>query len=267
VSGATRIALFAAAIAAVFGGTWAVGRAAGPIDRAAPSADHGSAMAIEGPAGLSVASQGFRLVPATTTLRSGAGQQLAFRILREDGSPLRDYEIEHERRLHLIVVGRGLTGFQHLHPRLAADGVWRVTTAPLVPGAYRAIADFATGGEKVALGVDLTVPGTPTRQALPHGEPYDVGLAAPRLHAGEETTLRFTVTRGGVATPLGDYLGAKGHLVILRAGDLGYLHTHPHDEALDFETTFPSAGTYRAFLQFRAAGQVRTASFELTVAQ
>lgn len=266
-SGAARMALFAVVTVAVFGGAWAVGSAAGPIDRGAGVAGHGSAMAMEGPAGLSVVSNGFRLVPAATTLRPGTWQQFAFRILREDGTPLRDYDVEHDRRLHLIVVARGLTGFQHLHPVLGADGVWRVTTAPLVPGAYRAIADFVTAGEKIALGVDLTVNGTPVRQALPHAEPYEVRLAAPRLHAGDETALRFAVTRGGVAVPLGDYLGAKGHLVILRAGDLGYLHTHPHDEALDFETTFPSAGRYRAFLQFRADGQVRTAAFDLEVTQ
>jgi hypothetical protein len=261
------MALFAAVAAAVFGGAWAVGSAAGPIDRGARGDGHGSAMAMEGPAGLSVASNGFRLVPAATTLGAGTQQQFAFRILRDNGTPLRDYEVEHERRLHLIVVGRGLTGFQHLHPRLGADGVWRATTDPLVPGAYRAIADFVTGGEKIALGVDLTVKGTPVRQTLPHAEPYDVRLTGQRVHAGKETTLTFAVTREGAAVPLGDYLGAKGHLVIVRAGDLGYLHTHPHDDALDFEATFPSAGKYRAFLQFRAGGRVRTAAFDLDVTQ
>ncbi len=253
--------------AAVFGGAWAVGNAAGPIDRAGDGGGHEPAMAMAGPGGLSVASDGFRLVAATTTLRPGATQQFAFRIVRDDGTPLRDYELEHERLLHLIVVGRDLTGFQHLHPRLGADGVWRVTAAPLAPGVYRAIADFVTGGQKYALGVDLLVPGTPVRQALPHGAPYGVRLAPTPVHAGDETTLRFAVTRDGAAASLTDYLGAKGHLVLLRVGDLGYLHTHPDDDALDFETTFPSAGRYRAFLQFRAGGQIRTAAFDLQVAK
>ena len=57
--------------------------------------------------------------------------------------------------------------------------------------------------------------------------------------------LRFAVTRDGAAAPLTDYLGAKGHLVLLRVGDLGYLHTHPDDDALDFENDVPEPGRYR----------------------
>ena len=36
-------------------------------------------------------------------------------------------------------------------------------------------------------------------------------------------------------------------------------------DVLRFETTFPSAGRYRAFLQFSAGGRVRTAEFTLEV--
>ena len=34
------------------------------------------------------------------------------------------FEVEAERRLHLILVRRDLTGYQHLHPAMAADGTW-----------------------------------------------------------------------------------------------------------------------------------------------
>jgi hypothetical protein len=72
------------------------------------------------------------------------------------------------------------------------------------------------------------------------------------------------------------YLGAGGHLVALREGDLAYLHVHPddhsdetgdareaedHDDAVSFRSRFPSEGRYRLFLQFKHEGQVRTASF------
>jgi hypothetical protein len=60
-------------------------------------------------------------------------------------------------------------------------------------------------------------------------------------------------------------LGAKGHLVALREGDLAYLHVHPEEQAsvapgtVAFAATYPSAGRYRLFLQFRAGGRVHTA--------
>ena len=40
------------------------------------------------------------------------------------------YDVEHEKQLHLIVVRRDLTGFQHVHPTLAADGTWTVAARP-----------------------------------------------------------------------------------------------------------------------------------------
>ena len=59
-----------------------------------------------------------------------------------------------------------------------------------------------------------------------------------------------------------DYLGAKGHLVALREGDLAFLHVHPDERRLQFEATFPTAGRYRLFLQFKTAdGQLHTAAF------
>ena len=44
-----------------------------------------------------------------------------------DGTPVTDYEVAHEKRLHLVAVRRDFTGFQHVHPEQDADGAW--TTA------------------------------------------------------------------------------------------------------------------------------------------
>ena len=66
------------------------------------------------------------------------------------------------------------------------------------------------------------------------------------------------------------YLGAAGHLVVIREGDLGYLHVHPLDgEAgpVRFAAEFPTPGTYRLFFDFSSGGTVRTASFTVDVAR
>ena len=87
----------------------------------------------------------------------------------------------------------------------------------------------------------------------------------------------LSVSKGGrPVTTLQPYLGAYGDLVALRTGDLAYLHTHVVGTAgaadddtggpdLAFATTFPTAGTYRLFLDFRAGGVVRTAAFTVEV--
>jgi hypothetical protein len=81
--------------------------------------------------------------------------------------------------------------------------------------------------------------------------------------AGEETHLRFTITRNGAPVAVEPYLGAGGHLVALREGDLAFLHVHPagDEHSTAFEATFPTTGAYRLFLQFKVGGVVQTAAF------
>ncbi|MEV5447693.1 hypothetical protein AB0N23_35035, partial [Streptomyces sp. NPDC052644] len=81
---------------------------------------------------------------------------------------------------------------------------------------------------------------------------------------------RFTVRDpAGRPAALERYLGAYGHLVALRDGDLGYLHVHPGPgpatDTVTFWLTAPGPGSYRIYLDFQVAGVVRTAEFTLTV--
>jgi len=189
------------------------------------------------------------------------------------------YDIEHEKKLHLIAVRRDFTGFQHVHPVLGADGRW-TTDLDLTPGQWRIFADFkATGAEALTLGTDLAVTGSyePATQAAETRTaqvgPYTVSLAGD-LEAGSDSELTLSVSRDGrPVTDLQPYLGAYGHLVALRAGDLAYLHVHPDGTPGDgstepgpdvvFYAAVPSVGTYNLYLDFKHKGQVRTAAFSL----
>jgi hypothetical protein len=87
---------------------------------------------------------------------------------------------------------------------------------------------------------------------------------------GVTRPLRFEVRAAdGTGAPLERYLGAYGHLVALREGDLGYLHVHPEagppTAGVSFQVTVPGPGRYRLFLDFQVAGVVRTAEFTLAV--
>jgi hypothetical protein len=90
-----------------------------------------------------------------------------FRVLDAERHPVRAFDLEHERLMHAIVVRRDLTGFQHLHPTMAADGTWSMPLRVAEPGAYRLFADFSTGGERRVLGIDLDVPGAYAPRPLP----------------------------------------------------------------------------------------------------
>jgi hypothetical protein len=177
------------------------------------------------------------------------------------------------------VIRRDLSGFQHLHPTMAPDGTWSVDLPLPAAGSYRAIADFTAivGGRQVAttLGADLTVPGTfapvalpaPARQVTTGGfsVAYD---GTPRTGSTQPVMISVT-TSGGQPAPLQPYLGAFGHLVALRQGDLGYVHVHPEAQLVDGKVKFwlaaPSAGTYRMFFDFQVVGRVHTAAWTVTV--
>jgi hypothetical protein len=269
VSNRARILLGVLAVAAVCAAAAGLGRAVGPLERGTAEPEHaGGATAM--PEGLAVAADGVRLDLAPGALEAGRTQPLAFRIVDDEQRPVTEFELEHEKRMHVILVRRDLTGFQHLHPHMQADGTWHAEAAPLSPGSYRLFADFEAG-DRQTLAADVAVPGSFAARSLPAPSatatagPYEVTLDAESLRTGEENELRFEVSRAGRPVEVGSYLGARGHLVILREGDLAYLHNHADEEELAFESGFPSVGRYAAFLQFSVDGTVRTAVFTLAV--
>ena len=291
----TRIAAFALGLAAVFGGAVGVGAAVGPVGPVDPHAPahgtgghgdggHGTAAAAPAtsPGGLQVTQDGYTLALTDAVAPAGPATPVAFEILGPDGSPLTGYEREHGVDLHLVAVRRDLTGYQHVHPELGADGVWRTELA-LDPGSWRLFADFTASadGTNRVLGADLAVAGDHEPRTLPEPaavaqvDGYTVVLDGD-LTPGEESELTLGISRDGVpVTDLQPYLGAYGHLVALRDGDLAYLHVHPAEAHggttavpgphVRFVTTAPSAGTYRLFLDFKHGDVVRTAAFTVPV--
>lgn len=303
-----KAAVYGVGLAALFGGAVGIGSLVGPVNEdkpptheqahggastSAPSGDahagHGSTAsktaapanpAAALPGGLAVAQNGYRLVLDRPAAAAGR-QQVAFTIVGPSGRPVTAYDVEHEKKLHLIAVRRDTSGFQHVHPTLGADGRWQ-TTLDLTAGDWRLYADFkATGAEPLVLGSDLFVPGgyapvvdrPVSTTATVDG--FTVAMSG-AIKAGTDSTVTLQVSKAGKpVTDLQPYLGAYGHLVALRGGDLAYLHVHPTGEprdgktkpgpAIEFITNAPSPGRYRLFLDFKHGDVVRTAEFTVDV--
>ncbi|MHC1562541.1 hypothetical protein ACR9E3_26560 [Actinomycetospora sp. C-140] len=241
------------------------------------------------PAGLAISQHGYTLEPAVPTLPRDVPSDFRFVITGPDGHPVRDYRPMHDKELHLIVVRRDTHGFQHVHPRRDETGTWSVPLTIPDAGSYRVFADAtpatADGSEVggLILGADIAVAGDfqpvplPARASSTEIDGYTVTLAG-SLVAGQHSELRLAVSRHGrPITDLEPYLAAYGHLVALRVGDLAYLHVHPDGEPGDghtspgpeisFHVVAPSPGLYRAFLDFKHHGIVRTAAFTLRAAR
>ncbi|GAA3249737.1 hypothetical protein GCM10017691_60980 [Pseudonocardia petroleophila] len=286
---AAKLSAYGAALALLTAGAFATGSAVGPLTTVAASGGHGAMSGDEvaghgdthsgtvpgtadQPAGLASSRGGYTLTPTDPTLTPATPDTFSFVITGPDGAPVIAYDVEHDKRMHLIVVRRDTTDFAHVHPEMAPDGTWSVPLTTASAGSYRAFADFTpTGGEATTLGVDLVAPGvfepvahTPSRTAQVDG--YTVELTGD-LIAGQASPVTLAVSRDGVpVTDLQPYLGANGHLVALRQGDLAYLHVHPEETAsagpeIPFVAEVPTAGGYRLFLDFQHDGVVRTAEF------
>ncbi|HWN26662.1 MAG TPA: hypothetical protein VNP37_06815, partial [Actinomycetospora sp.] len=210
--------------------------------------------------GLAVSRDGYTLDVLAAPEQADRSGELAFRILGPGGAPVTAFTTSHDKPLHLILVRRDQSGFQHLHPVMDPDGTWRTTTA-LAAGDHRVFADFVPDGrrEAMTLGRDIAVagayrpvplPAPSTTATTPDG--YAVTLTG-ALVPGTASPVTLSVSRDGApVTDLQPYLAAYGHLVALRTGDLAYLHVHPTGTpgdgrtaagpAIEFLAEVPSAG-------------------------
>ncbi|WP_258021816.1 DUF748 domain-containing protein [Streptomyces anatolicus] len=287
-----KITAFAAAVAATFGTAYGVGKGVGPVTDRTPAAQHHEEAAQHdeekgaghgeetAPGGLQISERGYTLDLRTSRIEAARRDTLRFAVVKDStGGNVTAYEKEHDKELHLIVASRDLTTYRHLHPTRAADGTWSTPVELPEAGGYRVFADFRPEGAKegLTLGADLAVAGDSEPKKLPAPsttakvDGYDVTLKG-ELKTGAGGDLTLNVAKNGKpVTDLQPYLGAYGHLVALRSGDLAYLHVHPNGEPGDgrtkagpgvsFMATAPSAGAYRLFLDFKHEGKVRTAAF------
>ena len=282
-----KLAVYGGVLAASFAIAAGIGSAVGPIDTGdepvhhEPEADdvgHGAdeqSPASQRP-GTSLDADGFRLVPDVSAVVARQDGIYSFTIVDEHGRPVTEFDQLHERDLHLVVASRDLDTYHHLHPQQGGGGRWSVDLPSLPEGSYRVYADAApTGADPVTLGHDLAA-----AEFVTTGNPPPVvttssvdGFEVTMYTAGPDQgapTYEFAVERDGEPVSPEPYLGALGHLVALRTGDLAYVHVHATDTsspAIGFGIEFPTPGPYRLFLDFSVDGTVHTADFTVDIAQ
>jgi hypothetical protein len=127
----------------------------------------------------------------------------------------------------------------------------------------------------VTLAADLTVAGEYAPIPMPAAarestvDGYTVRYeGTPQVGAPKPMVFRV-FTAGTPVLNIERYLGAYGHLVALREGDLGYIHVHPEDRLLGGAAKFwlsaPSRGRYRMFFEFQVGGTVHVAAYTMVV--
>ncbi|WP_438290889.1 hypothetical protein [Streptomyces sp. HUAS TT7] len=234
--------------------------------------------------GLSDTKGGYRLTSQDTALQSGKQAAYRFAISGPDGKPVTSFAVDQTKRMHFYAIRSDLTGFQHVHPTMAADGTWTADLASLAPGSWRMFTSFTPDsgsgkGTALVLSRAVTIPGTETKTPLPGAakstetDGYTVTVKGAPM-AGMAHPLTVTVTKGGKpVTDLQPYLDTYAHLTAFHAGDAAFAHLHPTTKVngdhggpeLSFNAELPTAGNWRLFLQFQTGDKLHTAALTLNV--
>lgn len=258
----SRLAAFGLILVGSFGTAYGVGEKL-PGHAHSGSAD-GHAH-THGPATLmppSTSDRGYQLVAKAD---SPGGTSVAFRLQGPDGQSVTSFTEAHGALLHTVLIHPDLSGFQHIHPTIAADGTFEVD--PGAAGPWRVIFETqpASTDSPIVVATDIDDETPPSQTPLPAAS--DTAVLDVQ---GDTITVRRSGTNFAIdaPAPLEPYLGQQAHLIAIRQGDLAYTHIHPGDPMsgmLMFSSGVTEPGTYRMFLQFGYRGDVVTAAFTVVV--
>lgn len=229
----------------------------------------------------SSAPRSYHMQVAVSPEKINAGETVTLSLTPKDSSnpaaavPL---DLVHEKKIHLIVVSKDLSWFEHIHPEAGSGNTYSVSTTFPAGGEYILFADYKpSGADGQVERRPVTVAGaaapqkTYTQQETEWkgDDGYTVQLSFGGMPVKQGTELMPTVRvmkDGKPVSDLDNYLGALGHMVIISSDTKHYLHVHPmedgtHGPSIMFHTEFHAAGFYRAFLQFNHGGKIHTADF------
>jgi len=212
----------------------------------------------------------------------GKTTAITVQIDDENGKPVKEFDFNHEKQMHVIIVSRDLAYFDHIHPVYNGNGQFQVETKFPAAGDYKLIADYVpAGGSAVNNSTWVTVQGTaakaapvePDKSLVKTVDGVEVELSYDHLMAGMDLKLNFHMTDATTHEPIKDlepYLGAVGHVVILSSDAKRYLHVHPTEEKAKgpdavFMTSFPESGVYKIWGQFKRNGETFLVPFVIKV--
>lgn len=207
---------------------------------------------------------------------------------------IRAYDVDMEKRMHLIVVSDDLVRFMHIHPTLGADGKFRIDTAFPGPGVYHLYADavpskFGHTVFRFDVPIEAQSDDAAPRRFAPVAVAalgdYIVRLSTDHVTAGADTPMIISIMKDGEpAADLHPYLGAYAHVVAIGTRDLSYTHIHamamsgmasgasmesapslPANAAvpatMPIHMTLPRPGIYKVWVQFVGGSRLYVAPF------
>lgn len=244
----------------------------------------------------------------TENIQPNIDTEIRFRIKNGEDNILKDFAVAHEKLMHLIIVRHDLAYFQHLHPEFnQKTGIFAVNAKFPTDGPYRIFPDFTPAKEAgnprllaITVYKDLNIGDLTKYQKISLAadnesrkniDNFQITYLFPDINGiknQEDINYSLLINENGSpVTGLENYLGAKGHSVILKSGSLDYIHTHAlekepqngdghsmehgamleeaKDNQIDFATKFPGTGLYKIFTQFQIRNKIQTTDYTVFV--
>lgn len=230
-------------------------------------------------------------------IKPGELTRMTFKIT-EDNATLKNFQVVHEKILHLIIIRKDLQEFQHIHPIFDnATGEFSVDISFKTAGPYVLYADFTPAtfednDKNIAQVAQTTilvgsekgykkqqVQTTPSNSVKK--DDYEVLYTVDPPRSDRQTYILSITKNNKPVKDLQPYLGAMGHSVLVNTKTLEYVHTHAGDmhmknggmditkmskgPNLMFNTTPLEAGQYKIFTQFQHQDTVQTSEFVFEV--
>lgn len=216
------------------------------------------------------------------TIEAGKPVTLSFTPKNKDNaSAVVPLDVEHEKKIHLIIVSEDLSWFSHIHPEYQPNGSYTVTETFPNGGNYILYADYKPSGSTHQLEkIQVSVTGK-EKQAVNYVEPklitkvdgYEVKFVnGSEMKSGIQSHIIINIEKDGKlinAAELEKYLGANAHIVMIGKDDKEYVHIHPegNEFPIHAHTMLTKPGIYKMWMQFQTKGKVHTADFVVKVEQ
>lgn len=248
-------------------------------------------------------------------MQPGKKTNITFMVRNDQEKTVKNFAVVHDKIMHFIVIRKDLQHFQHLHPTFDKNsGVFSVDVTFPTDGPYRMYPDFMPDKNEdnpqqlsVTLDRDVqmgdmgkykAVVNKPDNESAHVVGDYVVNFTLPSVfELKTDADIMYGISVRKDQKPVMDlepYLGALGHSVIIKEGNLSFIHTHalegggvsvanekmehnlgqmegnsmaasraPTDNnnnpQMSFATLFQEPGIYKIFVQFQHQGRVVTA--------
>lgn len=208
---------------------------------------------------------------------------------KQTGERVKEFDILHEKLMHVIIVSEDLSHFSHIHPVFERnEGIFSIYHVFPEDGIYKIWVDFKPkNGEQTLVTFKLDNRNSSTHKSIyltkeSHytkqiDESHQVKLLVPQeIESNKPVDITFIISdqKANPITDLTPLMGAGGHSVIISSNLQEFLHVHPKEEvsskwkggpAISFSTIFPYPGLYKIWGQFQHQGVTITADFIVEV--